>query len=378
MRRLLLASALLLGLAAPALFAASATAAQDEWSAPPPAWEGVWQGSVGALPIHLCLDNTPSQTKGAYYYDRVKKLLRLVPGDAEGQWFEQESDERNGASWRLAMQGRDLVGTWRLGSRQMKVRLKRIGGPSKDFDGPCGSIQFHRPRIAAPRLTAKPGRVDGTPYKGWTFKPGPWLEGVEISTFTLDSASPGAVRVNALLRAALPKADGSGEWLECVAASVNASSLDGSYYKAIAPVVANQSWLGARESGDYDCGGAHPENVNLPRTFDLAAGVEVDPLDWFGAKAVRRENVGEGRILKSLTPAFVAAMLRGWKNEESECDQAMREQKYWSAGIERGSLVFSPQFPRVILSCSEDIKIPFARLQPWLNEKGKAAVATLP
>jgi hypothetical protein len=138
--------------------------------------------------------------------------------------------------------------------------------------------------------------------------------------------------------------------------------------------------LGVRDTSDYFCGGPHPESFSTARTFDLSRGIEVDPLDWFGLKAVHREDQGgQYGVYKTLTPAFRAAILKGWKGEsDADCDDAMRSQEDWNVGIARGALVFSPQFPHVIAACTVDFKVPFARLQSWMNEQGKAAVATLP
>lgn len=362
-----------------ALGSASATAQDDEWDVPQPAWEGVWHGTIGTSPVHVCLDKTPYEQKGAYYYDRVKRLLRLVPGKAGGEWLEQEIDDKNGPRWRIAERGGALVGAWSNGREELPVHLTRIGGPSRDYDGPCRSQAFNRPRIA-PRLTSRHATMDGARYTKWTFKPGPWFaDEVEITTFTLDRPGEPVVRINALLRSVLPKADGTGDWLDCVAGTVNASGKDGTYSHIVEPTLVSSRWLAASEQEDYFCGGAHPDGFSAPRTFDLVRGAEIDPLDWFGPKAVHREDLGsEDGIYKTLTAVFRAAILQGWKPDDAECDEALRRQESWHAGITRGVLVFSPDFPHAIASCSEDFKVPFARLQPWLNDQGKAAVATLP
>ena len=261
------------------------------------------------------------------------------------------------------------------------MKLARIGGPSADYDGPCGTPAFHRPRMAPVRLTSSRAVKDGTRYTRWSFKPGPGFEdSVEISTFTLDRPGPQASAIDTLLQAALPKADGTGEWLDCVAGGANASGLDGTYFKTIEPTLITERWLAANQHGEYYCGGPSPQTVNTPRTFDLAEGVAVDPLDWLDARAVHREELGgEYGVYKTLTPDFVAAILGGWQErEQPDCDEAMRSQRSWTAGIARGSLVFAPDFPRVIMACGESFEIPFAHLHPWLNAEGKAAIATLP
>jgi hypothetical protein len=376
-------SPLRIALAGALLAAAPGIASADEWDVPQPAWEGVWQGTVGNLPVHVCLDKTPYEQKGAYYYDRVKRLLRLSPAEDAGQWLEQDADGHDGARWRLAAGPDGLGGTWSDGKKQLPVRLARIGGASKDFDGPCGSLAFHRPRLAPVKLTSRQASMDDASYTVWSFKPGPWFgDGVGVETFTLDRAGAPVARVNALLRAALPKPDGTGDWLDCVTGSVNALGQDGEYSESLEPTIIGERWLAVSQGGEYFCGGAHPETIASLRTFDLVAGSEVNPLDWFGPRAVHRETLddGDGSVSRTLTPEFRAALLQGWKSDgdAAECDDAMRGQDYWNVGIARGALVFTPDFPHAIMACSDDFEMPLARLAPWLNDAGKAVVATLP
>jgi hypothetical protein len=352
----------------------------EQGNSPPPAWEGVWQGTIGQARVHVCLERSAFDENGAYYYDRIKSLLRLVPADGSGGWFEQETSGDNGARWQFSERRGELVGTWSDGKKALPLRLERIGGPGSTDESPCGSGTFNKPRFVGFRTTNKPAVKDGTRYTIWSFKPGPWLaDEVEITTFTLDRPGPAIAKVNAILRSALPDPDGSGDWSECVAGNVENSGMDGTFFEIIEPTLVTERWLAASDQGEYYCGGAHPESVDRRRTFDLARGIEVDPRDWLEPRAFHRENYdGEAGTAKTITPEFMAALLDGWKAENPDCDEIIRGWEWWGVGIERGALVFSPEFPRVTMACGEDIKMPFTRLGPWLNQEGKAARATLP
>src|SRR4030095_12522938 len=70
---------------------------QDRWAAPPASWEGVWQGTIGTLPIHICLNNTPYMNQGAYYYDAHKTLIRLDLSEDGKEWLEGDLDENTRA-----------------------------------------------------------------------------------------------------------------------------------------------------------------------------------------------------------------------------------------------------------------------------------------
>ncbi len=362
-----------------ALILAAPAAGQDAWSAPPPPWEGTWRGSIGDLPVHACLNNTPYIENGAYYYDRIKTLIRLERDAARGEWIEGTSD-KPGARWRIALAaGGSITGTWTGGGKTLPVRLARIGGASQDFDGPCASMAFHRPRLSPVRLVSAPGITDGARFTRLTFKPGPPFAEVEVSSFALDRPGAGVAKVNRLLREILPKADGSGTWFDCMRSNANAHGADGDYRESIEPTLIGARWLAARQTVEDYCGGNHPNNLVRPRTFDLTQGIEVDPLDWLAPAAVEvRRYDGEVEVTKVMTGKFLAMMLKGYQADSPDCEGVLAEREYWKAGIERGALRFVPDLPRVVLACHDEIRVPFARLQPWLNAKGKAAVATLP
>jgi len=357
---------------------ASSLSAQD---APSLAWQGVWQGTIGDLPVHACLTHRPYTDLGAYYYDRVKSLIRIEREGEGKDWVEGPDNTKPDAPrWRIdQVSASDFSGRWSDKTRSLPIRLKRIGGPGNDDGGPCASLEFQRPRLAPVNLTSKAGVKEGARFTSWTFKPGPPFPEVEVSTFTLDRPGAQVTRVNTLLRAVLPEGDGRGDWLDCMMGSADAHGVDGDYSESIEPTLVTGRWLGAAHQVDTYCGGAHPETDTRLQTFDLQSGVEVDPLDWFKPSAVNVERFkGLDRPSKTLTPAFIAMILKDWKHEEADCDDPVRSYDYWDVGIARGSLVFSPDLPRAFMACGEDFRIPFARLQPWLNAKGKAAVASLP
>jgi hypothetical protein len=356
-----------------------APAQEDEWGAAPPAWEGSWKGTVGSLPVHVCLNSTPYEKRGAYYYDRHKVLISLELDQQRQEWVEGHGRTNKGPRWKLAPNAGQLTGTWTSGTKILPVRLTRMGGPSQGYEGPCAKIEFQRARLSTVRVTRRKGAKDGATFTTWSFKPGSPYEDGSISTFTLDRGDGGVPRVNALLRDILPKPDGSGMWLECMAGNANAHGTDGEYLESIEPVLISRRWLSARHHNDNYCGGNHPNTSNRWRTFDLATGVEVNAHEWFKPSAVKvTRYAGDDEPVRTLTGDFRAAILAGWKPADRDCQDAIAGQEFWNVGIVRGSMVFSPDLPRVMMACGEEFRVPFAKLQPWLNEAGQAAVATLP
>jgi hypothetical protein len=160
--------------------------------------------------------------------------------------------------------------------------------------------------------------------------------------------------------------------------NANANGRDGDFSESIEPTLVTRRWLAATHRSDNYCGGAHPNTDIRFRTFDLDLGVEIDPLDWLGPNAVSTEQFdAASSIVKKLTPRFRRALLAGFKSDGEDCDGVLDDQEYWTVGIERDSLVFWPRLPRVVMACSEDFKLSFEQLQPWLNAKGKAAAAII-
>lgn len=348
--------------------------AQDGVAAEAPAWDGVWRGTVGGLPVHVCLQRKSYEDAGAYYYNRHRALIRLR---RDGETWREGHEEGKAPAWTLSsLSGGAIEGRWSDGRRTLPVRLQRVDA-AVDEEGPCATDAFHRSRLGSVRVVEKSATFAGQPITRLSFRPGPPFDEVEVASFTVDGGGTAVAKVNAELRSILPDARGGGEWLDCMKTNAAAHGSDGDYQEEIAPVLLSHRWLSARHQGSYYCAGAHPVDYRALRTFDLRSGGEVDVRDWFLPRAVHVEP-DTGSPSKTLTAEFRTRLLQGWKPEDPECDDVLRTEEYWNVGVERGALVFSPTLPRVVLACSEDFKLTFAEAQPWLNAHGKAAVATLP
>jgi len=371
-------SALKVAVGAVSLFVAHApslSAAPVPWAW----WEGAWAGTIGSHPVHVCLTEGGWRGRqGAYYYDRSKVLIGLAPGTSGERWVEGDDPGKDAPQWLVKPNGAQLSGTWRHGADTLPIRLHRIRRAAEDDQGPCGSTAFQRPRVAGARIRPAPFTKDGERLTRWTFKPDPPFKEVEFSTFTLNRPGAGIAKVNRVLRSVLPNADGTGEWLDCVSGNVTAQGRDGTYTETMEPVFITRRWLSIRHTTSYYCGGAHPEYSDSLRTFDLLSGDEPDLEGWFSPVAIRIDKSGRWGPSTSFTPEFRAIILAGWKPDDPECEEVVPKHGYWSIGVERGALVFTPDLARIVSACREDFKIPLAKLQPWLNAEGKAAVATLP
>ena len=338
--------------------------------------QGVYRGTIGTLPVHLCMGLRGADANGAYYYDRVGKAIPLQPS---GNAFVEGHDPDDAKAPRLRIDS-TLKGSWSSGKSTLPVQLTRVKiGPVADELGPCGAMEFQSPRLRPPTIKRQAQQHMGHKITVLTFKPA-GFESISMQSFQLDRAGAGVAKVNALLAAAMPsRLPRVGDmWLDCVRFANDANGNDGDYDETIEPAVISSRWMSVSENSGSYCGGAHPESSLQFRNFDLEKGVEVDLLDWFGPKAVKVEKY-DGEASKTLTPAFRAAILKGWKTQgDAECQSVVGDAEYWSVGIGPGKLMFQPSLPHVAQACGETFVVEHARVAPWMTPAGKALLATLP
>jgi hypothetical protein len=357
-----------------ALFAAPAAAQSSAGFA------GVWQGTLGAQPVRVCFNERDWGTFGAYYYLSHLAAIPLQQPDDHKQTFVEGSDERDSASphWAFDKPTPDrLAGRWTQAARTLPIALTRVPLPNlKEDDTPCGSMVFQEPRMRGVRTLTKPAVKDGVHYTRLILDTrGHFGDDVGVETFALDGDTPAIKRINAKLRE--PLGAQSGTWFECIRGASDSGPNGGASSETISPRMIARRWLIVMDESGWDCGGAHPDDANIPRTFDLTTGAEVNVFDWFNDKAVKREPVEGYPPLISLRPQFRSLVLGGWKGDDAECSDAIRTDDYWHAEPTRTGFVFTPDLPHVAQACSEDFKVPLAKVQPWLNDKGRAAVAAL-
>lgn len=337
---------------------------------------GIWEGTVGNLPVRACFVRRDYSRFGAYYYLSQRRLIALDAEEgAENAYREGGGVSGDGPRWLIEQAGADtLSARWTGNGRTLPVRLRRVAYTEGE-EGPCGSIDFHRPRLEGVRTEAAPASLDGMPYRRLTLSTQGRFE-TSLQTFALDRDGEAAARINTELGRAL--AGDPPAWFECIQMSLSYSPFEGSFDERLEPVMATSRWLSVSHHWDGFCGGAHPDSSNSYRTFDLSSGAEVNLHDWFRASAVKREHLDEmNEDITTLEPAFREVILQGWRAEAEECDEVVRSAEYWNIGLTREGLVFSPSLPHVVQACWEEFPVPFARVQSFLTEEGAAALAAL-
>lgn len=357
-----------------ALFAAPAAAQSSSGFA------GVWQGTLGAQPIRACFNQREWGAFGAYYYLDHLVSIPLQQPDGKKLTFVEGGDERDAASprWTLDKPATDrLAGSWTQAARTLPIALTRVPLPKlKEDDTPCGSMAFQQPRMRGVRTLTRPAVKDGVHYTRLILDHGGHFgENISVETFALAGDTPAVRRINAKLRK--PLAGEPDGWLACIRMAADTSPNGADNSESYEPRLFGRRWLVVMHHWDGFCGGAHPDSSNTPMIFDLTTGAEVDVFDWFNDKAIKREPVEGYEPLISLRPPFRSMVLGVWKADDAECTDAVRTDEYWHAELTRTGFTFTPDLPHVAQACGEDFKVPFSKLQPWLNDTGKTAIAAL-
>lgn len=377
----------------PALLAAAPLHAQDK-----PAWVGVWEGTIGTLPIRACLDTlgTDGPGHGSYYYlSRLEPIALRESSEWEGGWDERAAGADDGPFWEMDdFDGRRIRGTWYQGeganTRTLPLALDPVAWTAAAGDGPCSSDAFLGPRDGSTDAGREPAELAGWRYTRLIWRPpAHFADDVAIETFTFPSEQPGDHAILAELARALPTGDHFAPYLQCMGGSIAAHGIDGDYATSEKPVFASRDWLTTIESYDYYCGGAHPSHGFHHRSFDRQSGAEVDPSSWFGDSAVEYQSLDDGadgyyRVLPPLVEVIIA---RGPDGEPGdgpaereffldECREAL-EIWSWRFGLSRTGLLAVPIVPHAYAPCAATFTVPWDELAPFLNAEGRAGLARL-
>jgi hypothetical protein len=338
---------------------------------------GIWEGTIGTLPVRACFVQRDWGGFGAYYYSSRLQLIPLEAGEGRAGGFSEGAGDGAAARWgNVQVRGGHLTASWTSGRRTLPVRLHRLPGGGGE-NGACASLAFHRPRLAGVRTVSARATADGTAYTKLTLDTAGHF-GISVETFALDGTSAAVRRINAKLGEDLA-GDPPG-WFACVTDSLDNSGREGESGETLAPAMISRRWLSVTAQSDWDCGGAHPDGSNGYRLFDRTSGAEVQLLDWFLPRAVKREHFeGTSEDSRTLEPAFRAFLLTSWRPgaDNAECESVVREAEYWNAGLTRTGFVFSPELPHVVTACTEEFRVDFDRIRPWLKPEAVAAVSAL-
>lgn len=360
-----------------AMLLAMAIVSQPAAAADAPSLAGVWDGTIGKLPVRVCFNEHDYGMTGGYYYRSHLLAIALQQPDKGKPTFTEGVGEPDASTprWSIAPVGGDrLSGHWTQRGKALPIALKRIE-LKEEADSPCSSMLFQGPRLEGVRTISKPAAKDGVPYTRLILDHrGHFGEDVAIETFALTDDGPATRAINAELRKPLAS---NADWFECIRMAWDSSSM-GYTGQTLSPHMISKRWLVVMDENGWACGGAHPDDAQTPRLYDRRTGKQIDVLGWFSAKAIKREKFeGDPNVAETLQPAFRNMILTGWKPDENECRDVISDQDFWTAELTRTGFIFTPDLPHVDEGCQEPFKVPFAKLAPYLTPEGKAEVAAL-
>lgn len=341
-----------------------------------PAWHGVWQGTVGKLPVRACLqERSETYSNGSYYYVARLRPIALSHED-DGSW----SEENDSGRWTVAASGGGrLTGTWRGGGKSLPIALARVPIAANEED-PCGSTAFIAPRLRPAKIVAAPARYQAFAYTQLLYEVGPGFPEVEIASFSYPPTRPGDAAINAALRLDPAKPESEADYVGCMKMALASGGRDGDFNFAYTPELVTSEYLSVAANNGGFCGGAHPDESQWHVLFDRVSGRKIDLAGWLTARAIVPGGGEGGTSIRRITPALRALALKHFpfgRGEDADCREAIAGEDYWEIALTRKGIAFTPSLPHVIQACEDAAEVPFADLAPFLSPPGRAGIARL-
>jgi len=317
---------------------------------------GVWEGAIGRNKVMLCLGG--EGFSGTYYYRRHLGLIRLVHAGKPGEWAE-ESDGKRSAYWQLKEQpDGTLAGTWsRPGARGIPIRLVRPAGEAASCDGDA----FNAPLEAEPRVVRSEEEFDGHRYAS-LYVDGSKPDIGPFSAVQLLDQGRAAQAINDALKGGFPSDKGS--LYQCRRDALAQFGDVGNTSMEQKIVFWNQRLFSVQIDGSENCGGAHPNEGSVHRTWDIATGNELDIKYWFG-------NAAEGG-LPAQVKRIVLARAQG--GQDQSCADALEHHGYYQVYPSGQGLMFFTGFNFASRNCDEEILVPYGDILKHLAPEARAAL----
>jgi hypothetical protein len=341
------------------------------------AMHGVWSGTIGNLPVQACYEAGDYSNEGKYFYLRRLGTIPLRADDEKaGELTEGWADTKGVARWRMTAITKDRAeGSWTGNGRTLPIRLTRLPfTTSEEFNTACASLAFVQPILAATRIVKTAAQVHGLAVEKWSLAYPD--DSISVESFQLSGRGPAIAAINRRLRQPFDNADEGWRW--CLR---NARSFGAGYHDEVEARLVTARWLSVNLFNESFCGGAHPNNSNEPLLFDRRTGKLTDLYSWFGNANISREMVdGYSETIDTLTGKLFDLVLRlhpRASESEEDCGGAVTTASSWTLELRAEGIAFTPDLPRVVMACGDELVLPWARLTPFLSPTGKREVAAL-
>lgn len=334
------------------------------------AWRGIWEGTIGQMPVRVCLDGQGGEDSRYYYLKYGKDILLQRSEGDEGSWLEgEEHSDKPGGKWQLAQDGDNMRGTWVSANagKQLPIQLKRTTVAVSEERSMCEAEYFFKPVADAAKLVIGPVQTFGRhSYQKIStrvqkrgdnhFEP----EAVVLRDFgAIDAA------VNQQLQLRLRKR----------LAQNRDTRMNGLAESSEEVVWLSDRWLSLREM-EWAAGHGISGSSTWFETWDLATGMKFDLWRWFNARSgAWHEEAGNDGVEQVFTTTRALQKALGPfdnNGDDPDCkdpDKSWRAPRLVPGGIEFEAGVAGP--------CLETAVVSFKALQPFLNEEGRRQAAAL-
>lgn len=334
------------------------------------AWRGIWEGTIGQMPVRVCFDGNGGDDSRYYYLKYGKDILLQRAKDEEGSWLEgDESADKPGGKWRVSQDGADTMrGTWQNSStsKQLPIVLKRTVLPLGQERSLCEAEYFFKPVADAARLVAGPVQAFGrhsyqklatrVQKRGDSnFEP----EAVVLRDFGANGAA-----VNEQLQARLRKR----------LAQNHDTRMNGLMESTEEVVWLSDRWLSMRET-EWPKGHGISSISMWFETWDLSTGARFDLWRWFNASAgAWHEETGNDGVEQVFTPSKALSRAIGRFGDNGGDPGCKGQDKSWSGPrLAPGGIEFEAGYG----PCMDIAVASFKKLRPFLNEEGLRQAAAL-
>ena len=319
--------------------------AASVFSAPPPAWQGLWEGQVAGQRVVVALAPDESgRPTGRYFYERFgrdltlwgttpdtqKSEARLLLAECPPDYSDADRPcDAPSATWTLATPATaskgsgkstsavSLIGQWQMTGQPGRrapsaqpITLTRLG----DYQANAEAFgdRYERLRMRGSHTeTLKGGSLGPVQWQ--------WLRDARTKLNTPQLTQGATREALARINAELQK-----QWRERVSSALTAVD----YEDNIDVVFGNARWLATNDTvGYYYAGAAHPSSSFEATTYDLQTGQKVDFSRVFRISEPRNANLDLTRkdllaaqVLKAMTMDVAGQPIAGKRPDGLEGD----------------------------------------------------------
>lgn len=325
-----------------------------------PAWAGVWRGTIGKAPVSVCFE---PDGRGRYYYFAREAELALEPiGDLPDVWQETPPDSEKITGYLyLYTHPKKLNGDWTNaeGKKRVSIELKQVSSKTSVNEA-CSSAEYHQTQLVSQKVHAGQTQViNGKSYRALTAN---GVSGVELQP----PLSKGEEAVNRQLRRDFEA--NRLDRLNCLA--------DGKFneYESNADIdLWTRTWLVIGVSGETFCNTPHPNPFYGADVYNLSTGKKTEPESWFTPSVWKSKY----RNIAANSPFGRAVLNYLPRDLEQECREGVDENEFYNLWPTPKGMLFKPSLPYILKFCSAEFVVPYAKLKPFLNADGLAAVNEL-